>query len=342
MSALLGLSPDEDTIYRVLVDRPDCEPVSLTGQLPESRVIRALNGLVERGLASSERLDGVTRYRAASPLLVLGPLLESRRNTLNVAEALMSDLSERHRSAQTAQASGAPIEILSGAVAIRRRMLTLQRHARFEVRALVQAGSDSGVLTYEENHHAVEQELADRGVVMRSVIERKLLEEPRAATILSSGIAQGQHISVTERLPIKLVIVDARVALLPLDPERDEAEPVALVVHRTGLLTALCSLFDEHFGRGWPLRVSEDGINLVGRLDSAGVHDRQIVALLHIGLTDVAIARQLGVGYRTVQRRLQAMMAEAGATTRFQLGCYAVRSGWLDDRPVNSRSTKHN
>ncbi|MFC9856291.1 MULTISPECIES: helix-turn-helix transcriptional regulator [unclassified Streptomyces] len=324
------------------MDRPDCESVSLTGQLPEGTVIRALKGLIERGLASSERLDGVTRYRAASPLLVLGPLLEQRRNTLNMAEALMSDLSERHRSAQTVQASGTPIEILSGAVAIRRRMLTLQRHARFEVRALVQASNGRGVLSYEDNHHAVEQELADRGVVMRSVIERKLLEEPMAATVLSSGIAQGQHIAVTERLPIKLVIVDARVALLPLDPERDEAEPVALVVHRTGLLTALCSLFDEHFDKGWPLHVSEGGIDLASRLNSTGAHDRQIVALLHIGLTDVAIARQLGVGYRTVQRRLQAMMAEAGAATRFQLGCYAVRSGWLDGEPDNSSARTSN
>lgn len=58
--------------------------------------------------------------------------------------------------------------------------------------------------------------------------------------------------------------------------------------------------------------------------------DRQIVSLLYVGLTDAAIARQLGMGHRTVQRRLQSLMVEVGAATRFQLGWRAARSGWLD------------
>ena len=42
-------------------------------------------------------------------------------------------------------------------------------------------------------------------------------------------------------------------ALLPLAPERDDVDPVALAVHGTGLLTALSSLFEAHFERGWRL-----------------------------------------------------------------------------------------
>ncbi|WUT00463.1 helix-turn-helix domain-containing protein [Streptomyces sp. NBC_00708] len=163
-------------------------------------------------------------------------------------------------------------------------------------------------------------------------MEREWLEDPQAAHLLASCVAQGQHISVTEKLPIKLAIVDRRIALLPLDPER-ETEPVALVVHRTGLLTALVSLFEQHFERGRRL-------NLSGAEESAehGLEaiDRQIVALLHIGLTDAAIARQLGMGHRTVQRRLHALMDEVGAATRFQLGWRAARVGWLPGGPDNS------
>ncbi|MFF9568963.1 hypothetical protein [Streptomyces sp. NPDC014685] len=153
----------------------------------------------------------------------------------------------------------------------------------------------------------------------------------------ASCVAQGQHVSVTDRLPIKLVIVDRRIALLPLDPER-ETEPVALVVHRTGLLTALGSLFDLHFERGWPLNAS----GVVER-DEAPVAaiDREIVALLHVGLTDAAIARRLGMGHRTVQRRLHALMDEVGAATRFRLGWYAARAGWLDGKNGNPVSPQH-
>jgi len=42
------------------------------------------------------------------------------------------------------------------------------------------------------------------------------------------------------------------------------------------------------------------------------------------GLTDEAIARQLGLSHRTVQRRVAAFMADLGAHTRFQAGVKAA------------------
>ncbi|MER5631884.1 helix-turn-helix transcriptional regulator [Streptomyces nitrosporeus] len=330
---LLGLDEAEDAVYRLLVDRPDCEPEALQGPLSGPLVARALESLVERGLASAGRpdTDGTVRYRAASPVLALGSLLESRRAALRQVESFVGDLTERHRSAQ-AHASGVPVEVLTGPAAIRRRLLTMQRQAVNEVCTLVPTRHAPAVLSYEDNHTEADEELMRRGVTVRSVVEREGLERPETAAVLASCVALGQHISVTDRLPIKLVIVDRRVALLPLNPER-ETEPVALVVHRTGLLTALCSLFEEHFEKGWRLSGSGDG-----REATPAGTDRDIVALLHVGLTDAAIARQLGMGHRTVQRRLRALMDEVGAATRFQLGWHAAREGWLDG-PARTRST---
>ncbi|MFE5239766.1 MULTISPECIES: helix-turn-helix domain-containing protein [unclassified Streptomyces] len=322
--ALLGLEEAEDIVYRLLVDRPDCEPPALEGPLSGPVVARTLESLVERGLASAGRSDeGTVLYRAASPVLALGSLLESRRAALRQVESFVGDLTERHRSAQ-AHASGVPVEVLTGPAAIRRRLLTMQHQAVSEVCTLVPTRHAPAVLSYEDNFAEVDAGLMRRGVTVRSVVEREGLEHPDTAAVLASCVELGQHISVTDKLPIKLVIVDRRVALLPLNPER-ETEPVALVVHRTGLLTALCSLFDEHFEKGW--RLSGAGTGLEEALAPA---DREIVALLHTGLTDAAIARQLGMGHRTVQRRLRALMDEVGAATRFQLGWHAARAGWLD------------
>ncbi|MGW0781000.1 helix-turn-helix transcriptional regulator [Streptomyces sp. NPDC002913] len=321
---LLGLEEAEDVVYRLLVDRPDCQPPALEGPLSGPVVARTLASLVERGLASAGRSDdGTVLYRAASPVLALGSLLESRRAALRQVESFVGDLTERHRSAQ-AHASGVPVEVLTGPAAIRRRLLTMQRQAVSEVCTLVPTRHAPAVLSYEDNFAEADAELMRRGVTVRSVVEREGMEHPDTAAVLASCVALGQHISVTEKLPIKLVIVDRRVALLPLNPER-ETEPVALVVHRTGLLTALCSLFDEHFEKGW--RLSGAG---AGREETLAPADREIVALLYTGLTDAAIARQLGMGHRTVQRRLRVLMDEVGAATRFQLGWHAARAGWLD------------
>jgi len=48
--------------------------------------------------------------------------------------------------------------------------------------------------------------------------------------------------------------------------------------------------------------------------------DRQVLDLLTTGLTDKAVARQLGITERTVQRRVQRIMTEYGVRTRLQLG----------------------
>ncbi|MEU1090689.1 helix-turn-helix transcriptional regulator [Streptomyces sp. NPDC005892] len=333
---LLGLDPLEDALYRLLVDRPDSEPALLTKELaaPLPAVRDALESLVVRGLASSASAGGaVPRYRAASPVLALGPLLESRRSSLHRVESLMATLTERHRSAQ-AHASGAPVEVLSGAAAIRRRLLLMQEQATTEVCNLMPLGEPRhSVISYEDNHAEIEGVLMRRGIALRTVIERDWLENPDTAEALNAYVTQGQQISVVDKLPIKLVIVDRRIALLPLDPEREDIEPVALVVHRTGLLIALSSLFETQFERGTLLRPSPAALPEDASGSLLDPTDRRVLALLHLGLTDSAIARQLGMGHRTVQRRLQRLMAQVGASTRFQLGWHAARIGWLADTP---------
>ncbi|MFG3043255.1 helix-turn-helix transcriptional regulator [Streptomyces sp. NPDC048330] len=292
-------------------------------------VTRALDVLVERGLASARSSPDHTapRYRAASPLLALGPLVEARRGALHQVEDLVAELSERHRTAQ-ARASGAPVEVLSGAAAIRRRLLAMGREAQHEVCSLIPTRRAPVALSAEEGLDEVERESMARGVLLRSVLERGWFDRPETAASATLLAEQGQSVTVAERVPIKMIIADRRTALLPLDPEREETEPIALVVHRSGLLTALQSLFEQCYAQATPLRV---GVGEVPRADDLldGL-DRDILALLHVGLTDATIARQLGVGHRTVQRRLRILMARANAATRFQLGCHAVRAGWLE------------
>ncbi|WP_377273183.1 helix-turn-helix domain-containing protein [Peterkaempfera sp. SMS 1(5)a] len=338
---LLGLDAEQDAVYRRLIERPDSDPEALAppaGNAEEAARILAV--LVDRGLAGAERHEDGVRYRASPPVLALGPLLESRRAALYRVEHHVTELAELHRAAQS-RTSEAPVELLSGASAIRRWLVAMQREARSEVRGMIPAMRAATVISHQDNLDEVEHDMMRRGLTIRTVVERAWLEDPASARSLTEAAAQGQQISVTDKVPTKLLIADDDVAVLPLDRERDEAgEPVALVVHRSGLLSSLISMFELYFDMGWQLRA--DGLDQTaaerspssGQLDPI---DRKIVALLHIGLTDAAIARQLDVSHRTVQRRLHHLMESVGAATRFQLGWHIAVSGWLDQDAPRAR-----
>jgi DNA-binding NarL/FixJ family response regulator len=47
-----------------------------------------------------------------------------------------------------------------------------------------------------------------------------------------------------------------------------------------------------------------------------------------MGMPDETIARQLGIGHRTVQRRVQTLLTRLGAASRFQAGVLAASRGW--------------
>ncbi|MFI6724156.1 hypothetical protein NRF20_41745 [Streptomyces sp. R-74717] len=97
----------------------------------------------------------------------------------------MTTLAERHRSAQ-AHASGAPIEVLSGAAAIRRRLLLMQDQATIEVCSMIPLRDYHALITFEDNHDEIEDVLMRRGVAIRGVVERDWLERPGTAATMAT------------------------------------------------------------------------------------------------------------------------------------------------------------
>ncbi|MFE1444420.1 LuxR C-terminal-related transcriptional regulator [Streptomyces sp. NPDC058739] len=55
--------------------------------------------------------------------------------------------------------------------------------------------------------------------------------------------------------------------------------------------------------------------------------DRRIIELLFQGLSDASVGRQLGIGHRTVQRRVGNLMVALGATGRVALGARVQELG---------------
>ncbi|MET7402959.1 transcriptional regulator TrmB [Dactylosporangium sp. NPDC005572] len=306
----LGLDPDEERLYRCLVAGGGTLD-ELTARDPGPRTAELLAALVARGLAVAEPQG---TYAAAPPAIALGALLRHQRDQLQAAELALLALAEEHRRTEAARGAGV-VEVITDVDAVRHRFAQVQAAARHDVRSLVVPGLE--VVPHKDN--AAGDDGLRRGVRYRVIVDRASLAEPGLVQLAAASIAEGEEIRVIEKTPVKMIIADGQVAMLPLLSGRHTAA-ASVLVHASGLLDALIALFEELWEHAYPLW-TDAGTELEPL-------DRRILALLLAGLTDQAIAGQLDTSLRTVQRRIHALMLRAGAETRIQLGWHAARKGW--------------
>ncbi len=159
-------------------------------------------------------------------------------------------------------------------------------------------------------------------VPCRIIVHRSSLGCPDRLAELRRRARRGETIRVVADLPSEMVIVDRAVALLPLTacPSSE-----VLLVRGPVLVATLVAAYETWWQGAVPLAA----------LDSSGrgPGDPRLMILLAAGLTDKSIARQLGIGQRTVQRQVRALLEGLRSQTRFQAGLRVGRLRLLDPDP---------
>jgi predicted transcriptional regulator len=316
MLSALGLSADEERLYRALVARAGpvtTEDLAAVG-FPAAALPTLLDALTARGLV----IVADHAYAVAPPAVALGALLRGRRDDLRTAEMELVALAEAHRVATLGRTASDVVEVITGTDAVRHRFAQIQHAAREQVRSMVVP--HARVVPPGENE-AQPVSMA-RGVRYRVVIDREFLEMPSATAILDQALAEGEEIRVVERVPMKMIIADRVLGMLPLLQGQPTA-PASVLVHASGVLDAMIALFDEVWERGRP--VQRGRADIAAELEEL---DQRVLILMLAGLTDHAIASSLELSARTVQRRIRRLMDVAGVTTRVQLGWHAARKEW--------------
>ncbi|MET9802386.1 helix-turn-helix domain-containing protein [Streptomyces sp. NPDC006368] len=325
MLAAIGLDERQESAYRALVALGAAEVADLAHRLalPEPDTERALRRLESQGLAARSPARA-GRWVAAPPAAALSALLARQRHELEQAELAAAKLAEEYRAEAAEPAAHDLVEVVTGASAVEHRFRQLRLGATREVCALVTGrpvaatGADDGV----------REGAAAGGVAHRVVVEREVLERPDGVAGLSAALGRGERVRVVDRVPTRLVIADRGLAIVPLTGDRGP-EPAALVVHASGLLRSLASLFEAVWREALPLRPGAGGGVTRGAAPGPDTTDLEILSLLLAGLTDASVAKQLDLGLRTVQRRVKSLMETAGVTTRLQLGWHAYERGWV-------------
>lgn len=327
MLDVLGLHEGEELVYRRLVGAPSGTAAELaeTVGFDALDVARVLASLESKGLVARASSDQ-ERYVASPPAVALGAMLVQRQEELRRAQVEMTELAGLYRGAVARREVGDVVDVVHGPGAIAQRFAQLQYSARTSIQTLVRR--DAAVVTREDNDETERAALA-RGVAFSVVLERQAFEDPGFYAAAEEALGLGIDLRVVPAVPLRVVIVDRELALVPMTP-RDDREPVhdALLVHPSGLLDALMALFDFVWASAPRLVTAGHGVAEISgdQLDSL---DTKVLSLLLAGLTDATIGVQLGLSLRTVQRRVRQMMDRAQVDTRLQLGYEAGRRGWV-------------
>jgi sugar-specific transcriptional regulator TrmB len=321
----LGLSAGEERIYLFLLAHPRAsysEIAEGTGlALPKVRTSVAQlesKAVVSRGIGRSPRFvpspPGVTLqglvYRR------LGEIEEARAE----AEAVMAKLY-----AATIRSAADLVEVVTGEDAVRQRTLQMLLGAEHEVLELSRP-------PYPMSTEEVERTNLAKGIRYRYIYASSTLEVPGKLEEILIDIEAGEEAKLLPEVPLKLSIVDRKIARMFLSTDEPDIETGILTVRASPIVDALVVLFESLWERAVPLSLSSTSDREIPVAAPEGTPtpaDRELLTFLAAGLKDEVIARHMQITTRSLRRRMVRLMALLNARSRFQAGVQAAARGWI-------------
>src|SRR6266542_3678977 len=281
----LGVDEATFAVYHALLSHPDSTPEHIAALV--NRSVTEVRELMDK-LRKLELLvptwtnpDG---EHAVHPRVGLTGLAERRRTELNKmlgelkeAEQSAEVIAEQYNELLTSRTSG-DVETLKGRANASRRIEELATTAKDAFWGLVPAHFDDSV---HQAERSPDFELLERGIKLRTVYLQSMTASKQALDYAATMHRLGGEVRVTPTLPMRLLILDQELAIMPMDPEdRDDKTP--LTPHEAEVLRLLAGgAKDEQVARllGISLRTARRiTANLSERLDAASRFELGVAA----------------------------------------------------------------
>lgn len=332
MLEILGVSPAEELVYTTLLDGPPLTTRQLARACSSSAgvdVDAVLESLEAKGMAY-RLTDDPARFAPTSPEVALENLQVAREEAIRRSRTAISDLSERYLRMPRNTSAPEAVELVVGEAAVANRFDLALRSVRRDCRVL-----DCPPYRLPCDVPETERRMLADGVRVRVVYDQSAVDA-LGIEQLRTAVGLGEQARLVGQLRLRLYLVDDRLALVPLKAGQSPHEGL-LVVRQSALLDALIELFELTWMRAVPLVVEAEptdaGTEPSGARSSDPGEDA-LLGLLAAGLADAAIARQLGLSLRTVERRVSRVMGRLNAKSRFQAGVMLGRQGRYDVGPA--------
>ncbi|MFF6775359.1 LuxR C-terminal-related transcriptional regulator [Streptomyces sp. NPDC012637] len=313
--------------YEHTVGRADFSPSSVAGELgvPRQRVEHAVAVLRELRLVKpaegrAGRLVAVSPEAAQMELLV--PLereiLDSRRRLAGFKGQLSSFVAAFEKQSK---ARAEPVVITDDREEIELRLLQAAQGCTSEV-LVVQPCVARETRELRLARPLVLDALR-RGAQGRIIYPHTARGDSDTRAHLGELLSAGGQVRTTKEVRDRFLVFDRKTAFIPAG----EGEAIA-VVYEGAVAAFLAGLH----GRLWESAFDFDS----GAAGYAGTLEdlkATLLDLLASGAKDEVIARRVGMSERTFRRHVATIMQDLSATSRFQAGVLAARTGLVDPAP---------
>lgn len=329
MMALLGLAPVQEAVYRAALDHPFAAVEELADglQLTVPEVLAAFDDLRALRIVRESR-DRPTQLFAVDPVVALQELLEREQEQLLERQQKIAASHTTILRMLAAHETGAPagddadsgVQRLAGLDVVQQRLELLSQEVMESVMTFMPGGPQSAAATASARCNDLPA--LERGVVMRTVGLDSIRQHEATLDYARWLTDHGGEFRTIRELPPRMVLVDRRCALVPIDPE--DTRKGALYLTEPGMVASLVALFERVWETARPL-----GADRFPDSEGLTAQEKELLILIAQGHTDESAAAKLFISPRTARRLMASIMERLGARSRFEAGVRAAQSGWL-------------
>ncbi len=328
----LGFGADQERLYRALLSNPSstADELAIELGLPVEQVLADCEWLIELGVLKRDPTGG-SGFVVPRPSASIGPLIEQCEDELlrryrrtSDTRFVIGELELLRTDGGARESEDHGVERLEDLQAVRDRLEELSFFTRTCVYSIQPGGPQSRESL--EASRPLDQRGIRRGVEMRVIHEASVLDDELNRVYLRELVMGGAKVRVTDQHIDRMVIMDCKVAVVPVDPANSRRG--ALIVRHPGLVSGFLDLFHRAWQDARELPWQQSGVEPPPAIEISA-QEARILGLLASGCTDETSAREVGVSVRHLRRTISRLMAELGANSRFEAGVEAARRGWL-------------
>jgi DNA-binding CsgD family transcriptional regulator len=326
------LAAQDVQLYRAVLRSPDTPLPELVDGLPDDagEVDKSVARLSHMGLL---RMDDSETLTAVSPMVAEATVLgaedleiAARRASLEQRRDTIRRLVPEYNDVLSEVVADGNVEIVDAADSSASITTTLLHYAEQCEHELLSVAP--GRLP-DDHDMTLNRYPPDRGLRTRALYQHSALRDRATRAHLDALADSGARIRIAASVPGRSLVVDRSVALLPLPGEAGAdaggQEHGLVVVRARSVISWVVATFEQLWAEATPLE------DIVDRPADTGMElDGTRVAILRLmaeGEKDETISRRLSISVRTCRRHIADYMALVGATSRFQAGVIAARSG---------------